>query len=109
MAAELGHLSLWVAIAAALVLAVFPLIGVYRRVESWQRYARPLAWLQWLALTVAMICLGYSFYINDFTVTYVANHSNSFLPLGYRLSAIWGGHEGPLLPVPYTPLTLPAN
>ena len=71
MAAELGHLSLWVAIAAALVLAVFPLIGVYRRVESWQRYARPLAWLQWLALTVAMVCLGYSFYINDFTVTYV--------------------------------------
>ena len=97
MAAELGHLSLWVAIAAALVLAVFPLIGVYRRVESWQRYARPLAWLQWLALTVAMICLGYSFYINDFTVTYVANHSNSQLPLGYRLSAIWGGHEGSLL------------
>ena len=97
MAAELGHLSLWVAIAAALVLAVFPLIGVYRRVESWQRYARPLAWLQWLALTVAMVCLGYSFYINDFTVTYVANHSNSFLPLGYRLSAIWGGHEGSLL------------
>ena len=97
MAAELGHLSLWVAIAAALVLAVFPLIGVYRRVESWQRYARPLAWLQWLALTVAMVCLGYSFYINDFTVTYVANHSNSQLPLGYRLSAIWGGHEGSLL------------
>ncbi|MTI51921.1 MAG: heme lyase CcmF/NrfE family subunit [Alcanivorax sp.] len=97
MAAELGHLSLWVAIAAALVLAVFPLIGVYRRVESWQRYARPLAWLQWLALSVAMVCLGYSFYINDFTVTYVANHSNSFLPLGYRLSAIWGGHEGSLL------------
>jgi len=97
VAAELGHLSLWVAIAAALVLAVFPLIGVYRRVESWQRYARPLAWLQWLALTVAMCCLGYSFYINDFTVTYVANHSNSQLPLGYRLSAIWGGHEGSLL------------
>jgi cytochrome c-type biogenesis protein CcmF len=97
VAAELGHLSLWVAIAAALVLAVFPLIGVYRRVESWQRYARPLAWLQWLALTVAMVCLGYSFYINDFTVTYVANHSNSQLPLGYRLSAIWGGHEGSLL------------
>ena len=97
MAAELGHLSLWVALAAALVLAIFPLIGVYRRVEPWQRYARPLAWLQWLALTVAMVCLGYSFYINDFSVTYVANHSNSNLPLGYRLSAIWGGHEGSLL------------
>ncbi len=97
VAAEIGHLSLWVALAAALVLAIFPLIGVYRQVIGWQRYARPLAWLQWLALTLAILCLGYSFYINDFSLTYVANHSNSELPLGYRLSAIWGGHEGSLL------------
>ncbi|MEE3009358.1 MAG: cytochrome c biogenesis protein CcsA, partial [Pseudomonadota bacterium] len=97
MAAEIGHLSLWVAMATALVLAVFPLIGVYRRVEAWQRYARPLAWLQWLALTVSIVALGYCFYIDDFSITYVANHSNSELPLGYRLSAIWGGHEGSLL------------
>ncbi len=97
MAAEIGHLSLWVAMATALVLAIFPLVGVYRRVEAWQHYARPLAWLQWLALTVAILALGYCFYINDFSITYVANHSNSELPLGYRLSAIWGGHEGSLL------------
>ena len=97
VAAEIGHLSLWVAMATALVLAVFPLVGVYRRVEAWQRYARPLAWLQWLALTVSIVALGYCFYIDDFSITYVANHSNSELPLGYRLSAIWGGHEGSLL------------
>ncbi|MBL7249238.1 heme lyase CcmF/NrfE family subunit [Alloalcanivorax sp. C16-2] len=97
MAAEIGHLSLWVAMATALVLAIFPLIGVHRRVVAWQQYARPLAWLQWLALTVAIVALGYGFYINDFSITYVANHSNSELPLGYRLSAIWGGHEGSLL------------
>ncbi|MEQ9507844.1 MAG: heme lyase NrfEFG subunit NrfE, partial [Alloalcanivorax xenomutans] len=97
MAAEIGHLSLWVALAASLVLAIFPLIGVHRGVLAWQRYARPLAWLQWMAMTAAIVALGYSFYINDFSITYVANHSNSELPLGYRLSAIWGGHEGSLL------------
>ena len=97
MAAEIGHLSLWLALAAALCLSVFPLIGVYRNMPAWQWYARPLAWIQWLAMTIAMVALGYCFYINDFSVTYVAGHSNSALPLAYRLSAIWGGHEGSLL------------
>jgi cytochrome c-type biogenesis protein CcmF len=97
VAAEIGHLSLWLALAAALCLSVFPLIGVHRNILALQWYARPLAWVQWLALTLSMVCLGYSFYINDFSVAYVANHSNSALPLAYRLSAIWGGHEGSLL------------
>ena len=97
MAAEIGHLSLWLALAAALCSSVFPLVGVHRGIIAWQWYARPLAWLQWLALTIAIVCLGYSFYINDFSVAYVANHSNSALPLAYRLSAVWGGHEGSLL------------
>ncbi|MGB2247536.1 MAG: heme lyase CcmF/NrfE family subunit, partial [Alcanivorax sediminis] len=97
MAAEIGHLSLWLALAAALCLSVFPLVGVSRGIAAWQWYARPLASVQWLAMTVGMVALGYSFYINDFTVSYVANHSNSALPLGYRISAIWGGHEGSLL------------
>ena len=97
MAAEIGHLSLWLALAAALCLSVFPLIGVQRDIVAWQWYARPFAWLQWLAMTIAMVMLGYCFYNNDFSVSYVANHSNSALPLAYRLSAIWGGHEGSLL------------
>ena len=97
MAAEIGHLSLWLALAAALCLSVFPLVGVQRNILALQWYARPLAWVQWLALTLSMVCLGYSFFINDFSVAYVANHSNSALPVAYRLSAIWGGHEGSLL------------
>ena len=97
MAAEIGHLSLWLALAAALCLSVFPLVGVQRNILALQWYARPLAWVQCQALTLSMVCLGYSFYINDFSVAYVANHSNSALPVAYRLSAIWGGHEGSLL------------
>ena len=62
MAAEIGHLSLWLALAAALCLSVFPLVGVQRNILALQWYARPLAWVQWLALTLSMVCLGYSFF-----------------------------------------------
>ncbi|EKF73922.1 cytochrome c-type biogenesis protein CcmF [Alcanivorax hongdengensis A-11-3] len=97
MAAEIGQLSLWLALALASCLAIFPLVGVHRGIAAWQWYARPLAWTQWLAMSTAMVALGYCFYSNDFSVAYVANHSNSALPLHYRLAAIWGGHEGSLL------------
>lgn len=97
MAAEIGHLALWVALASALVLAVIPLIGAQRGVVAWQLYARPLAGLQWLALTVAFLSLAWCFYFNDFSVAYVAENSNSRLPWWYRLTAVWGGHEGSLL------------
>src|SRR5690625_7602941 len=53
--------------------------------------------MQFLLVSIAIVALGWAFYSNDFSVTYVANHSNSDLPWGYRLSAIWGGHEGSLL------------
>jgi cytochrome c-type biogenesis protein CcmF len=46
---------------------------------------------------ISFICLGYAFATDDFSVAYVANHSNSQLPAQYKLSAIWGGHEGSLL------------
>ena len=97
MAAEIGHLALWIALASAMALAVFPLLGVYRGVRSWQYYARPLALVQCLALTVALLSLAWCFYRNDFSVVYVAEHSNSLLPWWYRLTAVWGGHEGSLL------------
>ena len=42
-------------------------------------------------------CLVYSFIANDFSVLYVAEHSNSQLPTAYRVAALWGGHEGSLL------------
>ncbi|MCX7171438.1 MAG: heme lyase CcmF/NrfE family subunit, partial [Proteobacteria bacterium] len=53
--------------------------------------------VQWLMLLVAFGCLTYSFIANDFSVQYVAEHSNSQLPTVYRVAAVWGGHEGSLL------------
>ena len=97
MIAELGHLLLWLAFALSIVLSVAPLLGIQRQVPWLVSLAWPLAWGTFLLLTLAILALGYAFYDHDFTLTYVANHSNSQLPLAYRLSAVWGGHEGSLL------------
>jgi len=65
--------------------------------ELWMTYARPLAKGQFLFALISFICLGYAFSQDDFSVIYVANHSNSQMPIQFKLSAIWGGHEGSLL------------
>jgi len=59
--------------------------------------ARPLAYGQFVFLAIAFSCLAYAFVVNDFSVLYVAQHSNSQLPVMYKISAVWGGHEGSLL------------
>ncbi|GAL08766.1 cytochrome c heme lyase subunit CcmF [Photobacterium aphoticum] len=59
--------------------------------------ARPLTYGVFGMILVSFIILSWAFYTNDFTVAYVASNSNSLLPWYYRLSAVWGGHEGSLL------------
>jgi cytochrome c-type biogenesis protein CcmF len=59
--------------------------------------ARPAAQTVFLLLATAFVILAWSFYSNDFSVLYVAEHSNSQMPVMYRLGAVWGGHEGSLL------------
>jgi cytochrome c-type biogenesis protein CcmF len=62
-----------------------------------QALARPLALLQFVLVALSFACLAYAFLNNDFSVKYVANHSNSLLPKQYQFAAVWGGHEGSLL------------
>lgn len=97
MIAEVGHLSLWLALLFALVQGIAPLLGMRSSNSGWTLIAQPVAWMQWFCLSVGLVALGYAFVQNDFTLKYVSEHSNSLLPLGYRISAIWGGHEGSLL------------
>ncbi len=59
--------------------------------------ARPAAQAQCLFVILSFGCLSWSFAQNDFSVLYVASHSNSALPLPYRIAAVWGGHEGSML------------
>jgi cytochrome c-type biogenesis protein CcmF len=46
---------------------------------------------------MAFACLTHAFVSNDFSVLYVVQHSNSALPLPYRIAGVWGGHEGSIL------------
>jgi cytochrome c-type biogenesis protein CcmF len=97
MIPELGHFSLWLALAAALLLGIVPLAGSLRQRDDWMVLARPLAGVLCVTVAIAFISLMTSFIRNDFSVLYVASNSNSALPLQYRIAGVWGGHEGSLL------------
>ncbi|MDD2775179.1 MAG: heme lyase CcmF/NrfE family subunit [Gallionella sp.] len=97
MIPELGHFSLIVALFLAATLGTLPIIGAARNNAVLMGVARPLAYGQMLLMSMAFAALAYAFLNNDFSVLYVAQHSNSQLPAIYRFSAIWGGHEGSLL------------
>ncbi len=94
---ELGHLALILALAMALAQSVLPLIGAHTGNAAWMALARPSARGQFLFLLIAYGCLTHAFVVNDFSVALAARHSNSTLPLIYRLTAVWGNHEGSIL------------
>jgi cytochrome c-type biogenesis protein CcmF len=97
MIPEFGHYALILALCIALVQGVLPLIGAHQGRREWLILARPAAQTVFVLLATAFVILAWSFYINDFSVLYVAEHSNSQMPVMYRLGAVWGGHEGSLL------------
>jgi len=94
---ELGHVALILALAMALAQSVLPLIGAQTGNVAWMSLARPSAWGQLLFLAIAYGCLTHAFVTNDFSVALAANHSNSNLPLVFRITAVWGNHEGSIL------------
>ncbi len=97
MFGELGNFSLLAALTIPVLQAFIPLIGVLRCEPAFQKFAQSLALAQVFALLVSFFCLMSAFLTNDFSVVYVAKHSNSLLPWYYQMSAVWGGHEGSLL------------
>ncbi|MBT7950477.1 MAG: heme lyase CcmF/NrfE family subunit [Gammaproteobacteria bacterium] len=97
MIPELGHFALILALSVALVQAIIPGMGLLRRRPDWMAVARPAALLQFVLVLAGYGILTYSFIVHDFSVLYVANTSNSELPLIYRISGVWGAHEGSLL------------
>jgi cytochrome c-type biogenesis protein CcmF len=97
MIPELGHFALILALFVVLAQGILPLVGAHQHRRHWVAVARPAATAAFLLIAFAFACLAWAFYTNDFTVEYVAAHSNTQLPTLYRLSAVWGGHEGSLL------------
>ncbi len=97
MIPELGQFALILSALVALVLGTLPLIGAHTGRQAWIDLARPAAAALALLVTFAFGCLTQAFIANDFSVVYVAQHSNSLLPIEYRVAGVWGGHEGSLL------------
>jgi len=94
---ELGHFALILALLVSLAQGILPLIGSHRGNAAWIALARPAALATWLLVGWAFASLTYAFIVNDFSVVYVTQQSNTQLPLLYRIAAVWGGHEGSLL------------
>ena len=97
MIPELGQFSLILAFCLSIILGAFPIIGAHRNNLLWMNLARPLTAGVFVFLGISILILAYAFAADDFSVQFVAQHSNSALPTRYKLTAVWGGHEGSFL------------
>ena len=97
MVAELGHFALILASLIALMQIIIPAIGVVLMWPKWMRLVHTAALFQFFLTLVAFAALTQAFVQSDFSVALVANHSHSAKPLLYKLSGVWGNHEGSML------------
>lgn len=97
MIPEWGHFALILAAVLSIALTILPLWGASIGNATLMHSARPLATGFLFMVIVSFICLVIAFLQDDFSVAYVATNSNSLLPFYYKISAVWGGHEGSLL------------
>jgi len=97
MIPEIGHFALILALALAVCQGVLPLIGAHRNDAALMSVARSATFGQFLFMTISFVCLTIAFVSDDFSVLYVANHSQLALPIQYKISAVWSAHEGSLL------------
>ncbi len=97
MIVEIGHFALILAACVALVQGVLPLAGTFNDNQRWQGLAKPAATLQFLLIAFAFAVLAHGALTDDFSIKYIAGHSNSLLPTQYKFASVWGGHEGSLL------------
>jgi cytochrome c-type biogenesis protein CcmF len=97
MIPEIGNFALMLALVVAATQAVMPLVGAHRGNAAWMAMARPAARAQFIFVALSYGCLTYSFIAHDYSVLLAAQHSNSALPLVYRITAVWGNHEGSIL------------
>lgn len=97
MIPELGHFALILALTFAVIQSLIPLLGVWRNKESWMALGKQAAIGQCFFISIAFFTLIAAFITNDFSVIYVAENSNTTLPLFYKFTALWGAHEGSML------------
>ena len=97
MIVEIGHIALILALAVACLQTVLPLVGAHRRWSAWMAVAEPAALMQAVLLAVAFAALTYAFVTSDFSVRLVTANSHTLKPMIYKVSGVWGNHEGSML------------
>ena len=97
MIPEIGHFALILALSLALLQGILPMVGAQRNDAVMMGTARTAAFGHFVFVVIAYVCLTWAFLSNDFSVAYVANHSQLNLPTMYKITAVWGGHEGSVL------------
>src|SRR5262245_23128608 len=97
MIVELGHFALILALAAAIVQTILPAWGARVREERLMAVAEPAALAQLSLILFSFLALGHAYVTSDFSVEAVWSNSHSAKPLIYRISGVWGNHEGSML------------
>ncbi|MTJ05297.1 MAG: heme lyase CcmF/NrfE family subunit [Sediminimonas qiaohouensis] len=97
MITELGHFALILAALVACVQVIVPLIGAHKRWPGWMAVADPAANAQFLLVAFSFAALTYAFVTSDFSVKLVVNNSHTAKPFLYKITGVWGNHEGSML------------
>ncbi len=97
MIVELGHFALIAAFAVAIVQMIVPMIGAWQRWTGWMAVASPAATVQVLLVAFSFAALTYAFVTSDFSLRLVTLNSHTDKPMLYKVSGVWGNHEGSLL------------
>ncbi|QBF32207.1 heme lyase CcmF/NrfE family subunit [Thalassococcus sp. S3] len=97
MVTELGHFALILAFMVAIVQMIVPLIGAHKRWPGWMAVAEPAANAQFLLTGIAFAALTWAFVTSDFSLRLVVLNSHSAKPMLYKITGVWGNHEGSML------------
>ncbi len=97
MIAELGHYALMLALGIALIQGVMPVVGARSKDSLLMSMATPAALAHFAFVAMAFAALAECYVASDFSVLNVYENSNSQMPLIYRLTSVWGNHEGSMM------------
>ena len=97
MLVELGHFTLILALLVAVVQTIMPLVGAHKGWRGWMAVAEPAATVQFFLLAFSFGALTYAFVTSDFSLRLVVANSHTAKPMLYKVTGVWGNHEGSML------------
>ncbi len=97
MIIEIGHFALVLALFVAALQGTIPLVGAHTGRAAWMALSVPAALAQFFLIGLSFAALSHAFITSDFSLLIVASNSHSLKPLLYKISGVWGNHEGSML------------